>query len=562
MRKPAGPRLRRQGNAVAASSGIIIGQVHKLMHGRQPIPERELTAEQLDGEISRLAVAVKASIAEIDVEREHLSQIGARDPLMILDMHRMMISDPELTGKAEARIMETNINAEWALRQQMDAIHMVFEQIEDEYLRNRKDDIEQAGRRILRHLLGQNSPHDLLLNNEAETNHRTIYVGDDFSAGDMVTMWRQGAAGVVTEQGGAGAHNIIVARGIGLPALVGAPGILTDLQDGDTLILDAEQSIWILNAPEQEQRAYFKFIEAIDVCQQETQAYATQPSCSKDGHELKLMANIEFPEEMDIATRVGVDGVGLYRSEFLFMNESILPTEEQQFQQYVTLIRSMAGKPVTMRLLDIGGDKPWLYHELDGHKYAGINPAMGLRGVRWLLREKKLMETQLRAMLRAGEEGPVQILIPMVTTCAEVEQVRELAVRCHQAMGLSNPVSIGVMIEVPASVFIADELARVSDFFSIGTNDLIQYSLAADRTDEEVAVLYRPEHPAILELIRMTAVAAKKADIPVSVCGELAANPVWTKTFLNLDMHALSMTLNNILAIRRYLSRQTYQPVL
>jgi phosphotransferase system enzyme I (PtsI) len=562
MKRITKPRPRSQGDAAAASSGIVIGRVHKLMHGRQPIPEIELTAGQLDDEVTRLTAAVEASVAEIDVERDHLSQIGARDPLMILDMHRMMIADPELVDKAKARIMKTCINAEWALRQQMDAIHTVFEQIEDEYLRNRIDDIEQAGRRILRHLLGQNAPHELLLNSEPEPHHQTIYVGDDFSAGDMVSMWRQGAAGVVTEQGGAGAHNIIIARGIGLPALVGATGILADLQDGDALILDAEQGIWILNAPEHEQNAYDKFIEALHVCQQELQAYATLPSCSKDRHELRLMANIEFPEEMDIATRVGVDGIGLYRSEFLFINESSLPTEEQQFQQYVTLVRHMAGKPTTMRLLDIGGDKPWIYHELEGHEYAGNNPAMGLRGVRWLLREKKLIQTQLRAMLRAAEEGPVQILIPMVSTCAEVEQVRELAVRCHQAMGCSNPVEVGVMIEVPAAVFIADELAKVSDFFSIGTNDLMQYSLATDRADEEVAALYRPEHPAILELIRMTAKAAKKAGIPVSVCGELAANPVWTKTFLNLDMHALSMTLNNILTIRRYLSRQTYQPIL
>jgi phosphotransferase system enzyme I (PtsI) len=555
-------RPRRQGKAVASSSGIIIGRVHKLMHGRQPIPERELTAEQLDAEVFRLMAAVEASVAEIDIERDHLSQIRAKDPLMILDMHRMMIADPELVDKAKARIMETCINAEWALRQQMDAIHMVFEQIEDEYLRNRKDDVEQAGRRILRHLLGQSSPHDTILNPDPMPHQQTIYVGDDFSVSDMVSMWRLGAAGVVTEQGGAGAHNIIVARGIGLPALVGATDILANLEDGDTLILDAEQGIWIVNAAEHEQSAYLKFSKAILVCQQELQAYATQPSCSKNGHELKLMANIEFPEEMDIAVRVGVDGIGLYRSEFLFINESTLPTEEQQFQQYATLVRHMAGKPVTMRLLDIGGDKPWLYNELKGHVYAGVNPAMGLRGVRWLLREKKLLQTQLRAILRAGEEGPVQILIPMVTTCAEVEQVRELAVRCHQSMGLSNPVTVGVMIEVPASVFIADELAKVSDFFSIGTNDLMQYSLAADRTDEEVAVLYRPEHPAIFELIRMTAAAAKKANIPVSVCGELAANPIWTETFLNLDMYSLSMTLNNILTIRRYLHRQTYQPIL
>jgi len=560
MKKAGNLRQRRQGKAIASSSGVIIGRVHQLMHGRQPIPERDLTAEQLDGEVSRLMAAVAASVAEIDVERDHLSQIGARDPLMILDMHRMMIADPELVDKAKARIMRTCINAEWALQQQIDSIHAVFENIENEYLRNRKDDIEQAGRRILGHLLGQKLNSNVAKDDAVQ--EPIIYVGDDFSAGDIVTMWRLGVAGVITEQGGAGAHNIIVARGIGLPALVGATDILSDIEDGDMLVLDAEQGLWILNAPEKEQIAYKRFIRAIEICQHELETYASRPSCSLDGHEMKLMANIEFPDEIELANHIGADGVGLYRSEFLFMSESELPSEEQQFQQYTSLVRGMNGKPVTLRLLDIGGDKPWLYRQLAGHQYTGANPAMGLRGVRWLLREKHLLHTQLRAILRTAEEGPVQILIPMVTNRREVEQIRDAIEECQRALGQTSTIPVGVMIEVPASVFIADELAGVSDFFSIGTNDLMQYTLAADRTDDEVASLYQSDHPAIMQLIHLTAAAAKKANIPVSVCGELAASPIWTKTFLNLGMNSLSMALHNILSIRRYLSRQTYQPTL
>ena len=550
-------RQRRQGHAVAYSAGIAIGRVHKLMYGRQPIPERHLQPEQVEQEIARLMAAVEAAVADIDVEREHLATVEAKDPLMILDMHRMMITDPELVENSKARIAEACINAEWALRQQIDAIHAVFEKIENEYLRNRKDDIEQAGRRIINHLIGQN-----MNNNTGTDEEPIIYVGDDFSAGDIVSMWRQGVAGVITEQGGAGAHNIIVARGIGLPALVGATDILADIEDGDMLILDAEQGLWILSASEKEQKAYQRFIRAIEVCQQELKTYASVPSCSIDGHEMKLMANIEFAEEVELANQVGVDGIGLYRSEFLFMSENKLPSEKQQFQQYASLVRGMQGKPVTIRLLDIGGDKPWLYRQWAGHQYTGANPAMGLRGVRWLLQEKHLLKTQLRAILKASQEGPVNILVPMVTTRREVEQVRDIIEQCQQSLGLTDALSVGAMIEVPASVFIADELARVCDFFSIGTNDLMQYTLAADRTDDEVAALYRAEHPAITQLVQLTAAAAKRAGIPVSVCGELAASPVWTKTFLNLDMHSLSMALHNILPIRRYLSRQTYQPIL
>jgi phosphotransferase system enzyme I (PtsI) len=553
------PHLRRQGKAVAASSGIIIGRVKKLMRGRHPTPERELATDQLEEEVVRLMAAVEAAVAEIDVEREHLEQTGAKEPLMILDMHRMLITDPELVDRAKNRIIDTLINAEWALQQQMDELHAVFAKIEDEYLRNRKDDMEQAGRRILNHLIG----HQPVLSGKHAKKMQgpVICVGDDFSAGEIVTMWRQGIAGVIMEQGGAGAHNIIVARGIGMPALVGATDILADIEDGETLILDAEQCLWILNAPEHEQQAYDKFTQAIHAHEQELQTYACKPSLSRDGRELKLMANIEFIEELEVADRIGIDGIGLYRSEFLFMNEAVLPDEEQQFQHYVALVRHLAGKPATIRLLDIGGDKPWLYGELGGHAFAGANPAMGLRGVRWLLRMKNILRAQLNAALRAGEEGPVNILIPMVTNCDEVEQVREMAELCHQSMGLTRPLSVGAIIEVPASVFIADELAKLSDFLSIGTNDLMQYSLAADRADEEVAALYQSEHPAILQMIQLTVAAAKKAEIPISVCGELAANPDWTETFLNLGLDSLSMNPNKILSIRQFLSRSTYRPV-
>ncbi|NWF35381.1 phosphoenolpyruvate--protein phosphotransferase [Mariprofundus sp. KV] len=556
-------KLRREGKATASSSGIVIGHAQKLRHGRQPIPERSIEPSEVRSEVTRLLAAIDAARSEVDFERSHLLKTGTNDMVIMLDVHRMLIADPELLNRASNRIVESQINAEWALRKEMDAIQQTFEQIEDEYLRNRKDDVEHAGKRILRHLLGD-QPANMHASLEEAKNisNAIIYIGEDFSVSDMVMMWRRGVAGVVIEQGGVDAHNIIVARGIGLPALVGAVGILREIEDGDQLILDAEQGIWIHNPTPEEAAAYAATIDSFWQAQVELEVYAAAVSQSLDGHPLKLMANIEFPEELDVAEQVGIDGIGLYRSEFLFLNAPEIPDEAQQFEQYVSLVRRMAGKPVTMRLLDVGGDKPWHYHRLTSNIEGGANPAMGLRGVRLLLRWPDILRTQLRAMLRAAEEGEVHILIPMVTNCDEVNRVREIALQCREELGLTKPVSIGTMIEVPASALIADDLAKVSDFFSIGTNDLMQYTLATDRTDDEVAGLYQSGHPAILRLIKLAAEAAKKEGIPISVCGELSAKPEWTETLLNLDMDALSMSLNKLLLIRRQLSQLKYNPTL
>jgi len=572
------PSPRREGQCVASSSGIVIGCVQKVLHGRQPIPVLDIELEQTESEVERLLAAIEAAIADIDVEREHLDQAGAKDPLMILDVHRMLIIDPELLNKSVGRINKDCINAEWALRQEMDAVQAIFEQVEDEYLRHRKHDIEHAGRRILKHLMVssgqgvaplewssgrvntnranlQTSPH------YRKNEQQIIYVADDFSVTDIVSMWRQGVAGVITEQGGADAHNVIVARGVGLPMLVGAAGVFSAIEDGDTLILDAERGIWLLNPPANEQAAYLKFMDAIAISKKSLQAFACKPSCSADGHVLKLMANIEFPEELDRAKSIGIDGVGLYRSEFLFINESTMPDEDFQYRQYADLVKRMDGKPVTMRLLDVGGDRPWLYQDLSGHAYGGANPAMGLRGIRLLLRNPALMKAQLSAMLRAAEHGPVQILVPMVTDYHEMEQVRDMQDGCRRDLGMNQDVPLGAMIEVPAAALMAEKMARVSDFFSIGSNDLMQYTLAADRNDEELASLYKSGEAAVLQLIVLATTAARKASIPVSVCGELAANPAWTATFLNMGMDSLSMSLNNILPVRQFLSREKYRPL-
>jgi len=549
-------KQRLEGSAVASSSGVVIGKVQKLVAGREAISERRLLAEELQAEQLRLASAVQSALQELDLEHAHLLALQHQDLVLILEAHRMLLLDPELVDKALDLIVEEKINAEWALRRQMDAIVAVFDCIEDEYLRSRKTDVEQVGQRIMCHLMGQVFRPDSM-----QADDPTIIVADDLSPANIVLLWRQGAAGIICEQGGMNAHAIIIARGIGLPALVGTSQLLSQAYDGDVLLLDAERDHWILHPGEEEVRQYQRFIVAMDVVRHDLKAFSKRTSESANGHHMDIMANLEFRDEVELAVELGVDGVGLFRTEFIFMQDTVPPDEMRQSQQYVDIVKAMKGSSVTFRLLDVGGDKPALFQQLSGYHYNGENPAMGLRGIRMLLQWPSVLKAQVRAVLQASEYGDVKLLVPMVTTCEEMLAVHAMVQECCDELGIpKHTVSVGCMIEVPAAVMIADDLAAVSDFFSIGTNDLIQYSLAADRADEDVCCIYNPNHPAILEMIRQTVRAAQKAEIAVTVCGELAANPEWTQTFLNLGIDGLSMSLNSTLMIRKHLSKLNYKP--
>jgi len=537
------------------STGIAIGRIQKLTRGRIPIPEKNIQPHQVEDEIQRLKQSIKYSLDELNIECEQLEQLEILDPLLILEVHRMLLTDPELTEKTIDSIAQNLVNAEWALRQQIDRIKMVFAAIEDPYLRERSDDIEQVGARIIRHLQGHVPKHELISGTSD-----TILIADDFNPVDVVKFWRQGAAGLIAEQGGMNAHNIIVARGIGLPMLVGVNDILSQARDGDMMILDAELGTWTINPQAQDIRKYELFRNALHIIEQDLQAYATRPSTSEDGHAMALMANLEFLDEVAMLQQVGAEGIGLFRSEFMFMNAQQLPDAAAQAQCYKRLIQATNGGPVTIRLLDIGGDKPVLFREIAGHEYAGANPALGLRGIRLLRQWPEILQHQLTGILLASQSGPVQLLVPMVASTEEVELVRNMCEQICRQQGLNFNSRIGTMMEVPAAVMIADELAKVSDFFSVGTNDLIQYTLATDRSDEEADHIYGAKHPAILKMLELTVRAAKQQGIPVTVCGELASDDNWTETFLNLDIDALSMSTHNILPIRKHLAKLRYQP--
>ncbi len=550
------PRTPRHGTAVAASPGITIGIAQKINQGQDPIPEKSIDAGHVQKEIRRLKQATMDAVADIDAERLHLLSLDSQEPLHILDAQRLMLLDTDLSRKVIHIIRKKKINAEWAFHQQIGAICTVFEHIEDSYLRARKIDIEQVGRRVLHHLTGRKEKPISLLANGGQV----ILVSDDFTPLEIMHFWRQGIAGFIAEQGGINAHGIIIARGIGLPALMGAECAISHIEDGDPVILDGEQCLWIVNPDEATLSEYQRLTQTMDRVHEGLQAYARQASISVDGHVLKLMANLEVDDEVPLACEAGADGVGLYRTEFLLAGMDRLPGEDDQFQQYTRVLHGMEGLPVVFRLIDIGGENPMLFRHIMGHTATGMNPSLGLRGIRTLLQNPEVLRIQLMALLRSSEAGPMQILIPMVTHPDEIIQVRYILNACARELGITGMIPLGAMIEVPAAVMIADELARVSDFFSVGTNDLIQYTLAADRADDEVAYLYDTSHPAVESMLRITVRAAKKAGIPITMCGEMAADSQWTERLMNMGFDALSMSINHILPVREHLSHLRYHP--
>jgi len=546
---------RLKGRAVAASPGIAISRVQKLVSGRTPIPEYNLSPDQVNKEVERLRIAVGSSLSQLKAQRASLLGMESKDPVHILDAHSMLLLDPQLTGEAEDLIRDRHVNAEWAIRQRLDDIEAMFDSIEDEYLRSKKSDVEQVGQRILDNLTGNSSF-------QAEEHGKdVILVSSEFTPSQAVQMWQQKIGGFISEQGGTNSHTIIVARGVGLPALVGAAEIMEAANDGDTIIIDGYQGEWLINPPADVLARYKKIAQDNAVIQQGLRAFSDKPSMTADGHHLPLLANMEFIEELPLALDVGAEGMGLYRTEFLYLNRDDLPGEEEQYEHYRQIVNGMQGKRVTFRTLDIGGDKEADFQRIAGQRWGGNNPAMGLRGIRLMLCCEDILCTQIRALLRAAEIGPLSILLPMVTQVSEVKRVRELIEQCQEETGIKQDVQLGTMIEVPAAALTADQLAKCSDFFSIGTNDLIQYTMAADRGDERIAQLNDPGHEAVLMLLRLTVDAAKKANIPVAMCGEMAADPAWTETLLNMGFDALSMSSSRILEIRKHLASLYYRPI-
>jgi len=537
--------VRRQGIAVAKSSGLVLGCAQKLNQKHQFIQEYKISSDATALEVERLSSAITKAVKKLRQEMNDLADVEVSGELkLILETHEMMLQDPELIKQTTHLIQNECINAEWALKKSLSQITQVFKQIKDVYLRSRKADIEHIGERIFEQLAGIN---------QQQQYEQAIMVAQDFSPMDIVDMWRAGVSGFISIQGGENSHAMIVARGIGLPGIAGLQeDFFNWIEDGLSLILNAEEGRWVLHPNRQDLKQFEQEKQTLQFKQKRLKDYVNKPSVSQDGYRMPLMANIEFIEEIAMAQQQGVDGIGLFRTEFLFMQNETLPSEAVQQAYYQQVIQGMQGKPVTFRLLDVAIDK---IKVMDGMNsvFEGENPALGLRGVRMLLQNKIILKNQLRAIIRAAGDAEVFVLVPMVTVASEMVDVRQVLNEVCQDIGFTGKVCLGCMIEVPAAALVADTLAQVSDFFSIGSNDLVQYSLAVDRTDEHVSYLYDAGHPAVMQLLQMTVGAAQKYNIPVSVCGELAANPAWLHTFLTMGITSLSMSARHVLQMREQL---------
>lgn len=534
-------------HGIGIPDGVAIGSVR---HGLSPIhtvAERKLQTSELQREVSRYRQALARARKGLRAVKRLIPRNTPADVRSFIDAHLLMMQDPALVGAVIDLIRDQAVNAEWALVQQRDALLEIFDSVDDPYLRTRRDDVAHVVERILAELAGSLP--------EPEIREGSIEVTETLGPAEVVKLHQRGAAGFVSESGGPLSHAAIIARSLGVPAVMGVRGARTLLRAGETIIIDARAGI-VLASPDQGSIDHFHKRQRQQVKDRRAlRAVKDMPTATQDGLAISLLANIDQPDDIRAARALGVAGVGLYRTEFLFMNRPDMPDENEQFAAYSKVVDGMRGQPVTIRTLDLGADKVSM-----SRLPAGDNPAMGIRAIRLGLREPSWLMPQLRALLRAAARGPVEIMLPMVTHPVEVRQFRALLAQAHAELKMAGvrcnaDIPLGVMIEVPAAALSADQLAKTVDFLSIGTNDLIQYTLALDRGNDEVNYLYDPLHPAVLHLIANVLRAGRRAGVPVSMCGEMAGNPDYTALLVGLGLSRFSMHSAHLLEVKQVLTR-------
>ncbi|WP_232462622.1 phosphoenolpyruvate--protein phosphotransferase [Bordetella genomosp. 9] len=511
-----------------------------------------IAPEDVQSERDRLTAALEAAQADLLQMADTLPADAPRELGAMLNVHRLLLADPLLAEQALSLITERHYNAEWALTTQGQILGEQFDAMEDDYLRERGADVRQVIERVLHALSGTSAMPDP---SAMDGDDPLVVVAHDISPADMLRLRGGRFLAFVTDLGGATSHTAIVARSMGVPAVVATGNVRELVRDGDMLIVDGAAGAVIVNPSpaildeyRERQRAYANERAELALLRDE-------PAITLDGIGIVLHANIELPEEAEVALASGADGIGLFRSEFLFMGRADLPGEEEQYQAYSSVVKVMAGRPVTIRTLDIGSDKT-----LDDEATVATNPALGLRAIRYCLAHPEMFATQLRAILRASAHGPVRILIPMIAHMHEVQATRlalDAARRELDARGqpYAAHIELGAMVEVPAIAIAIEPFAQALDFLSIGTNDLIQYTLAIDRGDGQVASLYDPLHPAVLRLVAHTINAGERAGKPVAVCGEMAGDASLTRLLLGLGLTEFSMHPQQLLDVKREVRR-------
>jgi len=537
---------------LAVSGGIAIGPAHLIESGVEQVAEYRLDEADLAAERERFAEALakaRRQIKKLKAKAQGLPEQAAEDIGYLLDAHAAILSGSRLLRGVETRIAEERVNAEYAVQSEIAALAVQFAAMDDSYLASRIDDIREVGARLIRNLTKRQ------FQAFANLPEGAIVLAEEITPADTALMDPRRVVGFAAALGGAQSHTAIMARSLGLPAVLGVPGLLVGIRSGQMVIVDGSAGRVIVD-PTPETLAAFRIRRDLQRAdRKQLHALVGLPARTRDDVTITLSANIELPRDAQVATDLNAAGVGLLRTEFMFMNRDDLPTEEEQYAILSGMVDAMAGKVVTIRTLDLGGDK--IATALGGRFAETANPALGLRAIRLSLKEPKLLEAQLAAILRAGAHGPIRILLPMITTIGEIRTVKAALDRTMRRLRRRKvPVPaamppLGVMIEVPGAALIADALAREVDFFAIGTNDLVMYTLAADRGDESVAHLYDPLHTSVLRLVQFTVEAALRARIPVSVCGEIAGDPRFTALLVGLGIRDLSMAPLRLLEVKR-----------
>jgi phosphotransferase system enzyme I (PtsI) len=539
-------------HGVAVSAGITIGHAHLVSSARLEAAHYEIPESAVQAEIFRFDAAIARAKQELATLEGQIPDDAPGEFAAFINLHRMILEDSSLSQAPRELIRGRRTNAEWALVQQMEKLVAQFEEMEDPYLRERRQDIEQVVERVMKALAGAQTAAQPLPS--AEQN--MIVVAHDLSPADMILFKRHKFGGFVTDVGGVTSHTAIVARSLNIPALVGLHFARHMIRENDLLIVDGLQGVLVVD-PDAVVLNEYKLRQSQHVLErQKLKRLKSTPSATLDGTPVELFANIELPQDLGDVQESGAQGVGLFRTEFLFMNRKVLPSEDEQFESYRDVARAMDGKPVVIRTLDLGADKAIG----NGDEVEMPNPALGLRAIRYCLAEPQLFLAQLRAILRASLFGRVKILLPMLAHAHEIDQSLAMVKQAKQQLddkkvGYDASVEVGGMIEVPAAALALPMFMRRLDFLSIGTNDLIQYTLAIDRTDDAVAHLYDPLHPAVLHLIAHTIQAANRGGTPIAVCGEMAGEPRLTRLLLGFGLRNFSMHAQQLLAIKERVLR-------
>ncbi|HBR96700.1 MAG TPA: phosphoenolpyruvate--protein phosphotransferase [Gammaproteobacteria bacterium] len=541
-------------SGIGVSRGIAIAPAYILHRDRVDVAATSLDKKGVTREVRRFRNAVNAARKQLLAVRDTIPDDAPEDISAFIETHLLMLDDGILSERPLEIIRQEGCNAEWALKLQRDSVIKVFESMDDPYLATRKDDVNHVIDRVMRILVNKDA-------DTAEFDHDwrgQIVIADDLSPADTVIMQHQGVAGFITETGGQLSHTAILARSLGIPAVVGAYGIRRFIRANEPLVLDGTSGLVLGEADDGTVAHFRKGQRELKRKQRELGKLSTAKPITACGEKIALLANIEIEEDLKALKRTNADGVGLYRTEFLFMNRGDLPSEEEHIAAYKRVVRALKGAPLTIRTVDLGGDKET---DIEPAHAASHNPAMGLRGVRRCLSDPRMFIPQLRAILRMSANAPINIMFPMLSNVAEVDQLLELLESVKSELRQKNikfdeKIKVGGMIEVPAAAVTAAAFAEKLDFLSIGTNDLIQYTLAIDRVDNQVNYLYDPLNPGVLQLIRMTIEAGQKANIPITMCGEMAGDTRYTQLLLALGLRHFSMPPNHVLEVKNVL-RQT-----